>query len=100
MNQLEIYLNDFKVKRGISRDDHAAELLGLTVSEYSRGKRKGYFTDDTCIKIAREINVHPALIILSREKIKEKNQRMSGVWNDALSAARQYLSTDNKDYRK
>tara|TARA_R100000900_G_scaffold37538_1_gene30909 strand:+ start:13327 stop:13641 length:315 start_codon:yes stop_codon:yes gene_type:complete len=100
MNAFETYLNDLKVLKGFSTEGELAEYLGLRKQEISRAKKRGYATDEQCIIVARELGVHPALVILARETIKDKNSRHSKIWEDALSASKQVLRTNNKDYRK
>lgn len=92
MNALEQYVQDLRVRLGLRHKEDVARHLGITPQELNRGEKRGYFTDALCCQIAAELDIHPALVFLARETVKEKNRKVSAYWQDALSAGRQFLT--------
>ena len=75
------YLDDVKIKLGISSDYALAKALGVakqTVSRWSQGK--GYFDDDIAIRVAEILGVHPAIILSETHAERSKNPIVQAVW--------------------
>lgn len=100
MENLSDYIEKFKDINGLETDTELADYLGVQRQRVLRMKKEGFITDDQCATIANGIGEHPALLMIARELMKEKNSWQVAYWKDAFNACKQNLVRGNKDYRK
>lgn len=100
MSKLEDIIKIFKKNKGIKTDAEFGEIIGLTRQNAWMGRKKGKFTDEQCIIIARGVLIHPSIVFAARELQKEKNAAVMDIWEDIYRACYREFSASNRHYRK
>ena len=78
---LEAYMRH----KNMTQFKEAASELGFTnqyISEIKLGKSQ--FTDETAIKLANEIGIDPAEVMISLNAVRAKTPEMKAAWYDVL----------------
>lgn len=81
MNTLEL-LTRYKAHHGDITDYRAAKLLGVKHQTVYTWKSGGSMSDETGIKVAKELGLDPAKVVIDLHIEREKGDATSQVWRD------------------
>lgn len=83
------FLNAVRALHGLGSDYQLAKFLGLpqtTISNYRTGR--SLMTEGICLKIARALDLNPAIVLLSVAHEREKNPEVKQAYLDTLDKVR------------
>lgn len=78
------YLKQVKRRLGIESDYALAKALGVTQPAVSKLQKGTTFSDETALKIAAILELHPALVLADAHAEREKNPEIQAVWRSLV----------------